>query len=707
MKISATTNQLGLAPMRIPKTRASWIDPVRIHTHGGRRAQGGAPRADSLAMRLPPPAACLGSATCVSRSSSASASARSSRSTAAIIAVDVDNVKGLESAHNRVTKGVVPRVIAAQRAEAAFADLHFAQTSMVLTGGKHARGRDGRPRCRKTQAVAALRKTDRDAGSAKRVAVVADAIKTWNVLDAKLYARRQARRHRLRRADRRRLRGRRGRQRRSPPSSATSRRPTAIARRPTSASPRWRAATRRSSIVIGVLALLAALGLAVGLARHLGRRLRAVSQAAEALAQGDVDHELSVERPRRGRAHRRLLWPRWSSTCARWPAPPTRVAAGDLTVDVQPRSERDRLGAAFAGLVAELRAAVTPDVALGHQRRRRLRARRILFGGRRPCGRGDRTRSGRRRRRRRAPGALDRIGARHDRAGRKLHHQLRVRTRSRPRTPPSQAREAAQGRRRQGRARHRGHHRRARRLDPGQRGHPRPRHEEPAHRRDRRHHQRDRRADQPAGAQRCHRGRPRRRARSRFRRRRRRGPQAGRGVAARGVLDRRGWSTRSGPRPSARSPSSKPAPSAASWAPSRSPRLARPSTGIFESVEVVSKRVGGVSAAVEQIAAGAAQVSGDISEVAAVAEESSATVQQVSASAEETSASTQQIAALRPGPVAHRPRARRARRALHALRGAGGGHRAQAVLAPGAPPKAGPPAGGRTISAVCLYTGGV
>ena len=36
-----------------------------------------------------------------------------------------------------------------------------------------------------------------------------------------------------------------------------------------------------------------------------------------------------------------------------------RVAAGDLTVDVSPRSERDRLGAAFAGLVAELRTAVS------------------------------------------------------------------------------------------------------------------------------------------------------------------------------------------------------------------------------------------------------------------------------------------------------------------------------------------------------------
>ena len=57
-------------------------------------------------------------------------------------------------------------------------------------------------------------------------------------------------------------------------------------------------------------------------------------------------------------------------------------------------------------------------------------------------------------------------------------------------------------------------------------------------------------------------------------------------------------------------------------------------TRIAASIEVVSERVSQVSAAVEQIAEGAAQVSNDIVEVASVAEQSSATVQQVSASAE-------------------------------------------------------------------------
>ena len=85
--------------------------------------------------------------------------------TAAIIAVDVHNVQGLEKAHNRVTRDVVPRIIAAQRAEAAFADLHFSQTAMVLTGGK-TRADEMADLAAAAKAVDVLRRTDGDAGSA-------------------------------------------------------------------------------------------------------------------------------------------------------------------------------------------------------------------------------------------------------------------------------------------------------------------------------------------------------------------------------------------------------------------------------------------------------------------------------------------------------------------------------------------------------------
>ena len=55
--------------------------------------------------------------------------------TAAIIVVNVVNVDALQSAHERVTTGVVPRIMAAQHADTAFADAHFAQTQMVLANG--------------------------------------------------------------------------------------------------------------------------------------------------------------------------------------------------------------------------------------------------------------------------------------------------------------------------------------------------------------------------------------------------------------------------------------------------------------------------------------------------------------------------------------------------------------------------------------------
>ena len=107
--------------------------------------------------------------------------------TAAIIAVDVRNVQGLEDAHNRVTRDVVPRIIAAQQAEAAFADLHFAQTAMVLNRGRQ-RADELEDLAVAQKAVAALRMSDNDAGSAARLAAVSAAIDDWKNLDDQLYA---------------------------------------------------------------------------------------------------------------------------------------------------------------------------------------------------------------------------------------------------------------------------------------------------------------------------------------------------------------------------------------------------------------------------------------------------------------------------------------------------------------------------------------
>src|ERR671929_141560 len=52
MKKKRTMNQLGLAPMRMPKTRASWIDePVPIIGHIVARAPGGPDACDDRGMQ--------------------------------------------------------------------------------------------------------------------------------------------------------------------------------------------------------------------------------------------------------------------------------------------------------------------------------------------------------------------------------------------------------------------------------------------------------------------------------------------------------------------------------------------------------------------------------------------------------------------------------------------------------------------------------
>jgi methyl-accepting chemotaxis protein len=65
---------------------------------------------------------------------------------------------------------------------------------------------------------------------------------------------------------------------------------------------------------------------------------------------------------------------------------------------------------------------------------------------------------------------------------------------------------------------------------------------------------------------------------------------------------------------------------------------------IGSSVEDMTSRVDAIAAAVSQIASGAEKVQQDMNEVAAVAEQSSASSEQVSASTQETSASAQEIA---------------------------------------------------------------
>jgi methyl-accepting chemotaxis protein len=114
------------------------------------------------------------------------------------------------------------------------------------------------------------------------------------------------------------------------------------------------AQARKVILVVSIVALLLGLGIALWLARSLVRRVGAIAQAADGIAAGDVEQDV---RDRSGdelgataRSFGAMVeYLKEMSGAAR------RVADGDLTVEVRPRSERDALGTALAAMTGNLR----------------------------------------------------------------------------------------------------------------------------------------------------------------------------------------------------------------------------------------------------------------------------------------------------------------------------------------------------------------
>ncbi|WP_053227898.1 methyl-accepting chemotaxis protein [Solirubrobacter soli] len=107
-------------------------------------------------------------------------------------------------------------------------------------------------------------------------------------------------------------------------------------------------------LLIGALSLLIAAAVAFLLARNLVVRMKAILGAAEAIAEGDLDHPLDV-RGRDELGDTARAFERMRDSLRGIAGDAGRVAAGDLTVQVQPKSGRDQLGNAFATMVANLR----------------------------------------------------------------------------------------------------------------------------------------------------------------------------------------------------------------------------------------------------------------------------------------------------------------------------------------------------------------
>jgi methyl-accepting chemotaxis protein len=109
-------------------------------------------------------------------------------------------------------------------------------------------------------------------------------------------------------------------------------------------------------VLLGALALVA-IGLAAWLSRGIAGGLRQMLTAARGIARGDVEQRVDVrsrdEIGQMANAFREMI-----AYLEQTAAAATAIAAGDLSVEVEPKSDRDALGIAFAGMSRELREAL-------------------------------------------------------------------------------------------------------------------------------------------------------------------------------------------------------------------------------------------------------------------------------------------------------------------------------------------------------------
>ena len=117
------------------------------------------------------------------------------------------------------------------------------------------------------------------------------------------------------------------------------------------------AAAKRLMLILGIAALIVAGLVGFLLARSIRKPTKQMVEAANGLAEGDVEQEITLrsrdELGQMADAFRGVIdYQRDLAGAAR------RVAEGDLTVEVEPKSERDTLGRAFATMIANVREVV-------------------------------------------------------------------------------------------------------------------------------------------------------------------------------------------------------------------------------------------------------------------------------------------------------------------------------------------------------------
>jgi len=112
---------------------------------------------------------------------------------------------------------------------------------------------------------------------------------------------------------------------------------------------------RNELLVLALIALLAVAGVLVFVATRVTRPILVVTEAAERLSEGDVGVELQIGEREDEVGRLATAFSRTAGYLREKAVTAEQIAGGDLTVTVEPSSERDLLGTAFVKLVHDLR----------------------------------------------------------------------------------------------------------------------------------------------------------------------------------------------------------------------------------------------------------------------------------------------------------------------------------------------------------------
>ena len=258
-------------------------------------------------------------------------------------------MSGLSSAHHRVVDRVLPEIIAADSVRSSAADMHFSQTRYVIDPSTHFDFEADRAVYRKD--LATLKRLS-DPGSSAVLARVLAMDKRWTASDTKLWTAvrggRQAAAAKMMEGSANDITDKLVEDLTAYQNHVQQNEHALTAGfQSEDSSSRW------TMGIIALLAVLAAGALAFLLARSISGGLRQMVTAATSISQGDVDQDIEVqgadEIGQLADAFREMV-----GYLREMRAAAERIAGGDLSVEITPRSDHDALGVAFATMTSNL-----------------------------------------------------------------------------------------------------------------------------------------------------------------------------------------------------------------------------------------------------------------------------------------------------------------------------------------------------------------